>query len=94
MHFSKDKKGIGKLMPMFVFLAFIFGMAIWFVLSPKADYSSSEKRYLQEFPDTSIDNVLSGKFGTEFESYFADHFPNRNFWVGFNAYYSLYTGNN
>lgn len=94
MHFSNDKKNIGKYMPMVVFLVFIFGMAIWFLLSPKSDYSSSEKRYLQDFPDTSTENVLSGKFGTEFESYFADHFPDRNLWVGFNAYYSLYTGNN
>ena len=31
---------------------------------------------------------------TEFESYFADHFPARNLWVGFNAYYALGTGNN
>ena len=93
MHFS-DKKSKCRYIPAFVFLIFIFGMAIWFLLSPKSDYSSAEKRYLQQFPDASIENISNGTFGEEFESFFADQFPMRNLWVGFNAYYSLYTGNN
>lgn len=94
MQFAKIKSNFCKYVPAFVFLIFIFGMAIWFLFSPKTDYSSSEKRYLQKFPEVSAENVLSGEFGSEFESYFADHFPNRNFWVGFNAYYNLDIGNN
>lgn len=93
MHFS-DKKSKCRYIPAFVFLIFIFGMAIWFLLSPKSDYSSAEKRYLQQFPDTSIKNISDGTFGEEFESFFADQFPMRNLWVGFNSYFSLYTGNN
>ena len=80
--------------PAALFVAFIFGLAIWFIFNPKLDYSSSEKRYLQKFPEVSLSSVSSGDFGTEFESYFADHFPARNLWVGFNAYYALGTGNN
>ena len=94
MHFADNRSKWGRYVPMFVFLIFVYGMAIWFIFSPKLDYSSAEKRYLQEFPNVSIENISSGQFGTEFESYFADHFPNRNLWVGFNAYYSLATGNN
>lgn len=93
MHFS-DEKSKCRYIPAFVFLIFIFGMAIWFLFSPKSDYSSAEKRYLQQFPDTSVENISSGKFGEEFESFFADQFPMRNLWVGFNSYFSLYTGNN
>lgn len=89
-----DKKSRCRYIPAFVFLIFIFGMAIWFLLSPKSDYSSAEKRYLQQFPDASIENISNGTFGEEFESFFADQFPMRNLWVGFNAYFSLYTGNN
>lgn len=89
-----DRKIKCRYIPAFIFLVFIFGMAIWFLFSPKSDYSSAEKRYLQQFPDTSFENISNGKFGEEFESYFADQFPMRNLWVGFNAYYSLYTGNN
>lgn len=89
-----DKKSKCRYIPAFFFLIFIFGMAIWFLLSPKSDYSSAEKRYLQQFPDASIENISNGTFGEEFESFFADQFPMRNLWVGFNAYFSLYTGNN
>lgn len=94
MHFKDDKSRYGKYAPAFVFLIFIFGMAVWFVLNPKSEYSSSEKRYLQQFPEISVDKVLDGSFGTEFESYFADQFPARSLWVGLNAYYALDTGNN
>lgn len=94
MHFADNRSKIGKYLPTFVFLIFIYGMAIWFLFAPKTDYSSSEKRYLQEFPEVTLENVAKGQFGSEFESYFADHFPSRNFWVGFNAYYNLAMGNN
>lgn len=94
MRFKDDRSRFGRYVPAFVFLIFIFGMAVWFLFNPKSDYSSSEKRYLQQFPEVSIDKVLDGTFGTEFESYFADQFPARSFWVGLNAYYSLDTGNN
>ena len=88
------KSGRLRFAPAFVFAAFIFAMAAWFIFNPKLDYSSSEKRYLQEFPEADVNNILSGEFGQEFESYFADHFPMRNTWVGFNAYYNLYSGVN
>lgn len=94
MSSSDNRSKFGKYVPAFVFIIFIFGMAVWFIFAPKSDYSSSEKRYLQKFPEVSLESVESGEFGTEFESYFADHFPQRNFWVGFNAYYALGTGNN
>lgn len=93
MHFL-SKKSKCRYIPAFVFLIFIFGMALWFLFTPKSDYSSAEKRYLQQFPNTSLENISNGTFGEEFESYFADQFPMRNLWVCFNAYFSLYTGNN
>ena len=42
----------------------------------------------------SVNSVLDGKFGTDFEKYFADHFPLRTQWVGANAYFNLSVGNN
>lgn len=88
------KSGKLRFAPAALFVAFIFAMAIWFVVNPKADYSSSEKRYLQQFPETSVDTVLSGEFSEKFETYFADHFPQRNMWVGLNSYYNLGIGLN
>ena len=80
--------------PAVVFVFIIFALAIWFVVNPKLDYSSAEKRYLQDFPEAKVDTVLSGEFGADFETYFADHFPARQTWVGLNAYYNLSTGVN
>lgn len=94
MHFADNRSKIGKYIPAIVFLIFIYGMALWFLFSPKTDYSSSEKRYLQKFPDTNVEKVLSGEFGSEFETFFADQFPQRNTWVGLNAYTALAEGNN
>lgn len=65
---SDDRSAFGKYVPAFVFIVFIFGMAIWFILSPKTDYSSSEKRYLQKFPEASFENIENGNFGNEFET--------------------------
>lgn len=94
MSFADNRNKIGKYIPAVVFLIFIYGMALWFLFSPKTDYSSSEKRYLQKFPDTNVEKVLSGDFGSEFETFFADQFPQRNTWVGLNAYTALAEGNN
>ena len=94
MRFADNRNKIGKYIPAVVFLIFIYGMALWFLFSPKTDYSSSEKRYLQKFPDTNVEKVLSGDFGSEFETFFADQFPQRNTWVGLNAYTALAEGNN
>lgn len=81
-------------LPAFLFAGFIIAMAIWFILSPKQSYSAAEKRVLADFPDTSAENIFSGQFGKDFETYFADHFPARNLWVGVNAYTNLLEGNN
>ena len=94
MRFADNRSKIGKYIPAVVFLIFIYGMALWFLFSPKTDYSSSEKRYLQKFPDANVEKVLSGDFGSEFETFFADQFPQRNTWVGLNAYTTLAEGNN
>ena len=88
------KTNVAKFLPTFLFLIFIFAMGVWFIFSPKSDYSSAEKRYLQKFPEVSFESISSGEFGSEFESYFADHFPKRDLWVGMNAYYNLSIGNN
>lgn len=80
--------------PAVLFAGFILVIAIWFIAGPKETFSASEKRVLADFPNASADNILSGQFGEGFETYFADHFPGRNLWVGINAYTNLLEGNN
>ena len=55
MRFKDNRSRTGRYVPAFVFLIFIFGMAVWFLINPKSDYSSSEKRYLQQFPEVTVD---------------------------------------
>ena len=91
---NRPENSVPAYIPGLLFLGFIFAMAIWFIFNPKLGYSSSEKRYLQKFPEASVEKISSGDFGKEFETFFADHFPARNLWVGVNAYAALYEGNN
>ncbi len=75
-----------------LFCGFLAAMAALYFLLPKQDFSETEKRYLSEFPEAKWDAVSSGQWGEDVETYLADHIPGRNFFVGLNAYYDLYTG--
>ncbi len=61
-----------------IFLVVVFGMCAGFVLKPTAEFSDSERRYLLKFPDVSVQNIMSGKFMSDFESYTLDQFPLRD----------------
>ena len=52
----ESSKPVCRHLPSFVFIIFIFGFAIWFLINPKADYSSSEKKIFAEISDS------NGKF--------------------------------
>lgn len=89
-----NKKKILHFIPAVIFLVFIFSMGLLFIFLPKEDYSVNEKRYLEDFPKTTFENICFGAFDTEFETYMSDHIAGRDFFVGMNAYYNLYTGRN
>lgn len=89
-----NKKKILHFIPAVIFLVFIFSMGLLFIFLPKEDYSVNEKRYLEDFPKTTFENICFGDFDTEFETYMSDHIAGRDFFVGMNAYYDLYTGRN
>lgn len=61
-----------------VFIVLTFGLCAWFVFKPADDFSDSERRLLLKFPELSVENVLSGKFMSDFESYTLDQFPLRD----------------
>lgn len=69
--------------------AFVMAMAAWCFFGPKANYSESERRALAKFPETSWENISSGKFATGFEKYATDAFPMRDFWRTVKAYTRL-----
>lgn len=74
------------------FCAFLFAILLCYLLLPKESYSQLEKRYLAEAPSLTWESLTSGDWGEDVESYLADHMPGRNFFVGLNAYFDLYTG--
>lgn len=51
------------------------------LISDKPDFSEWENRELAEFPEASVDSVLSGKYGQDFEGWLTDRFVARDFWV-------------
>ena len=90
----KENKHFTQYIISIVFIVFIFGMAVLFLLLPKAKYSPNEKRYLADAPQVSMQNLASGQLTKDIEGYLTDHIPFREFYVGANAYYNLYTGRN
>ena len=66
--------------------AFFLGFSIWSFLGNTPDYSESERRVLAKFPEVSAENLLSGKFFKEFETYSVERFPLRDGWRTMKAY--------
>lgn len=95
------KNKILSFLPVWLFLIFTFGFCLMFFVLPKEDFSVSEKRYLADTPDFSVENLLSGELVKEIDGdsekgtvgYVADHFPFRSFFVGVNSYFNLSYGN-
>ena len=56
----------------------IFGLSLWAVLKPVDEYSESERRPLDDFPEVTWNSVLKGNFMTDFEGYTLDQFPLRD----------------
>ena len=86
------KTNIFELATCVLFCAFIGIMGICYLLLPKQDFSQLEKRYLEESPVLTLDSLTSGEFGSDLDTYMADHMPGRNFFVGLGAYYDLVMG--
>jgi len=65
-----------------IFLIVIFGFSAAFAVVPDKDISEEENRSLAKFPDFSLENLISGNFTAEMNTYFADQFVARNELVG------------
>lgn len=57
-------------------------LMIIFVISDKKEFSENENRYLAKFPAFDVEKIRSGEFMEGLESYTADHFPFRDFFMG------------
>ena len=57
-------------------------LAVLFIAMDKKEFSENENRYLAEFPSVSLEKIKSGEYMSGLESYLADHFPFRDFFMG------------
>ena len=66
-------------------------MTVWLVLIilyfvlPKVVFSEQENRYLAQIPKFYFDNLVSGKYSEELDTYINDHFVFRNIWLKLNS---------
>ena len=72
-----------------LFCGFLGIMLALYLLLPVQTFSEKEKRELAKAPVLTWDNIASGEFGEQAESYLADHIPGRDLLVGISAYYDL-----
>ncbi len=75
-----------------VFLALVFGFALWHLLLPDGEISVFERRKLAQAPNVSRESIFSGEFSEDLEEYLLDQFPMRQKFVNLNTsvrYYAL-----
>lgn len=61
--------------------AIVLIIMVSFIFMPKSDFSENENRYLQKFPDFSVENIAEGSFTADLNSYLQDHFPLRDIFI-------------
>lgn len=60
-------------------------LSLTFLLSPKQEFSENENRYLAKLPSLEWEDIKSGQYMEDLSSWFSDHFPFRNFFMGLKA---------
>ena len=75
-----------------VFPAIVLFLAVFFLILPKELYSEQENRYLTTFPKWEWKRVQSGKYMEDISSYLSDHFPFRDFFIGFKTDVEIWMG--
>ena len=69
---EKHHKVIWVILALFAIVTLI----VWF--KPADQYSTSERRPLEQFPEVSVERILNGTFMQDFEIYVTDQFPFRD----------------
>ena len=80
------------LIVLFAGLISVFFLLIMFLPKHEGELSPNERRVLASAPNTSLGNILSGKFSGEVDTWMEDHFPARNAFVSIYSHMNLYSG--
>lgn len=65
-----------------IFCVMLSGMTAATTFNPPIEFSETENRVLAQRPKAGLEDILSGKFESDYESYLADQFIFRNDWIG------------
>ncbi len=85
-------KKITTILQMVIFLGFISVAFIVNLVMPDTEFSEVENRYLQQFPEFTLDEFIFGDFTTDFEKYTSDQFFMRDSWITIKAATELASG--
>ena len=75
------KNKISVIVTSLIFVIMIAVISIFNILKPSVVFSESENRYLEQFPQFSIETLLDGSFISDFETAVSDQFIMRDNWV-------------
>lgn len=64
------------------FASFLACTAILSVIMPQKGFSETENRYLKKKPGFTVEGLMDGSFGRDYETCLSDQFPGRNAWIG------------
>lgn len=65
-----------------LFCILIFGFTAATLIKPDTEYSESENRTLAQMPELNLEDLLSGEFESDYETYLTDQFVGRDGWIG------------
>ncbi|MFA9380609.1 MAG: DHHW family protein [Acetanaerobacterium sp.] len=74
------------------FALFLVGMPLATILSPRVSFSEMENRTLAELPHLTVKSISSRTFMDGVETWFSDHFVDRDYWVSAKGYIEYFTG--
>ena len=70
----------------------ILSLSICLLVSPKKEFSENENRYLAKFPSFSAEALIDGEYTDSLGDWLADHFPQRDFYVGLKSGVEIASG--
>lgn len=80
---------IQKYLTVFLCSFFVLALSFWCFFIKTPDYSDAERRVLAKFPEITWQNIKTGKFSSDFETYATERFPLRDGWRSIKAYTRL-----
>lgn len=70
----------------------ILSLSVCLLVGPKKDFSQNENRYLAKFPSFSVKALIDGDYTDSLGDWLADHFPQRDFFVGLKSKVEIASG--